>query len=109
MIKKYGLPLLVYLIVFIGFGFIFTKTIHDGFGVVITSLLLANCVTVFLVSVAMTYRYGFDIMHMLLMALTFVISVYVVFNDSALFYLVPYVIIDLIGFGVGSLLRHSKR
>ena len=105
MIKKYSFALGVYSLVFFLVAFVITKLTNDGFGVVISSLIVANSTAVFLVSIVRSYRYGIDFIHTIMMAVLYVLSVYVVFNNSALDYLYFYIVIDFIGLGVGRLLR----
>ena len=109
MIKKYSFALSVYVLVFIGLAYVLSNTLYYGLGIVFASLLISNSVAVFAVSMYMSYRYGFDIIHTILMVLTYILSVYIVFNDSALIYLFLYLIMDLMGFGMGRLIRKSKK
>lgn len=108
-VKKYAFSLIVYILVFIGLATYLANSIEYGLGVIFASLLVSNTLAVFVVSMYMSYRYGFDIIHIILMVIIYVISVYVVYNDSAMIYVYFYPVVDLIGFGVGRLIRKSKK
>lgn len=109
MIKKYLFGLSVYLLVFLGLASFILNKVESGFGVIIMSLIISNSLAVLIVSMFMSYRYGFDYIHTILMALIYLTSVYVVFNESALFYLPFYLLIDFVGFGIGRLIRNTRQ
>ncbi|MEG0328472.1 MAG: hypothetical protein RR565_06090 [Erysipelothrix sp.] len=109
MIKKYLFSLSVYLLIFLGLAAFIINKVDSGFGVIIVSLIISNSLAVLIVSMFMSYRYGFDYVHTILMVLIYTISVYVIFNESALFYLPFYLLIDLVGFGIGRLIRNTSQ
>ncbi len=108
--KKYVFPIITYIIAFFIMPCVTMNllNINDGFAVVIINLLLINSISVFVVSLILSYKYGFDYMHIILMLLLFTISAYIVFNDSALVYIFFYLIFDFIGIFIGYYIRKKS-
>src|SRR5690625_6072637 len=105
MLRKYGFALLIYLLSFFAVPYLLLANIDDGFRVVIISLILINSITVFLVTCYMTYKYGLDWIHLLTMIILYLLSCFVVWNSSAIIYLVLYIIVAGIALLLGYLFR----
>lgn len=82
------------------------KLTQDGFAMVIIYLLYVNSAAVLLVSGYENFRYGWkNSYHFILMAVMYSISCFVLYNSSALMYLVWYLLVAVVGSLAGFLVR----
>ena len=109
--RKYGQPIIIYLVAFFIMPYVTMHllNINDGFAIIIINLLLINSISVFVVSLILTYKYGLDYIHILLMLMLFSLSVYTVFNDSALVYNLFYLLFDFIGISTAYYIRKKTK
>ncbi len=91
--KKYWVPVVLYLVAFFILPPIMIRQIDDGFGLVIINLIFINSITVFFSTCYVTYKFGLDWLHLIMMTLLFLISCFVVWNSSAIGYLILYAIV----------------
>ncbi|MBM7676787.1 hypothetical protein [Gracilibacillus alcaliphilus] len=109
LIRKYWLSFIIYLAAFFAAPAIMLGSIDNGFGAVILNLILINSIAVFFVTCYMTYKYGFDWIHLLMMVILYLLSCFIVWNDSAIIYLVLYGIITSAALLLGYLFRRKIR
>lgn len=105
MVKKYRMAFGAYILAFLVLAYLLKTIIPMGSNTLRMTLILVNSVTVLAVSIVMSYRQGIDVVHTIIMALIYIISINVLFDSSALSYLYFYIIIDFIGIPMARVLK----
>ncbi|WP_130859349.1 hypothetical protein [Gracilibacillus phocaeensis] len=108
-LRKYWLPVLIYLLTFLIVPYFMMEQVEDGLALAIIDLFLLNSIAVFLGVCYITYKYGFDWVNLLIIALLYLLSCYTIWNESALVYFVLYGIVAGVGLLVGYLFRKKLR
>lgn len=108
-IRQYWLPFVVYLLAFFALPFLMMGNVDSGFGLVIINLILINSLAVFFVTCYMTYKYGLDWIHLVMMVILYLASCFIVWNDSAIGYLILYGLVALVAFLLGYIFRKKIR
>jgi len=91
--------IIVFTVLFYGVGFL------APFEIAPIILLLFNPLTIFVAGIIYSIKHGFKWYFLLLIPVLFIPSVFLFYNDTALFYAAFYLIILSISMGVGSLIK----
>lgn len=107
LVRKYWLPVSIYLFAFFIIPVLARGYVDDGFGLIIINILLGNSAAVFFGVCYITYKYGLDWLNIVIITILYLVSCFVVWNSSAIGYLILYGIIAAIALLTGYLFRKS--
>ncbi len=97
---------ILYTVLFIIYPLIdyYTINSYEGLGVIML-LLAINPSVILATSTLSTYKYGINIYRIIIMVLVYTVSVFIIYNSSALGYVIFYILIDLVGVAIGYFFR----
>ncbi len=101
--KKYLIPTSILL------TFYYLIPLTKTQGLVIISLLIIYPLVNFILSLIQAKKHGFDLMIPILSGLLFLPTVYIYYNESALFYVLAYATISLFGSGIGAIVKNNRK